>query len=604
MLDTYCDNKYLKSAILKSPQPKGKLYAHELALVFYCSIGQIKTNEPSFAGCISLQLRVDYPICLLYSLVQRGYIRKSTYSENIQFFKTRDMQTFVKNHGQKGSSKHDELVNIIRNNFTETEVRRSFPSDYYVPTAAGEEELVLSGYTIKDAYDGWPVADRATSHTISEADIHMTVPSVKAIQVDTSEDEFKCTLLIDTYSVSIWARIFNLPQRSNVEIVKNGRAIARIDNVDSIRILHRRNVLIFETSQSSSGLFLSIGFDVVAEKVLFREQIKRDELRLSHSIEEYVESKVEKNIPLAYNGMIDYYVSTVDPIVSLMLEELLPSKCSSVRTSVIKNFLPDDSTHNLIISIPEQENALRSFVQFLARQRYISSPSIKGITIHKIASYLHLQEEISTQATQTGVCLQEDNLLLDRDSVCVVLGIKELYGELNSLEEFVWKFPSQLLKQPDVFRYYVSPSADANDMNWEYAGLHETELQKVYNSYLLEMRERNLIPTRWVSELSLFFLIREHFPDAIYQYHCPWLGRQSFDIFIPSQNVAIEYQGKQHYEPVDIFGGIDGFEQTIKRDKQKRVVSAEHLVKVIDWKYDIPVDSNTVHSFIKQFVVT
>ena len=35
-------------------------------------------------------------------------------------------------------------------------------------------------------------------------------------------------------------------------------------------------------------------------------------------------------------------------------------------------------------------------------------------------------------------------------------------------------------------------------------------------------------------------------------------------------NLVIEYNGKQHYEPVELFGGIDGFVETVKRDKIKK----------------------------------
>lgn len=66
------------------------------------------------------------------------------------------------------------------------------------------------------------------------------------------------------------------------------------------------------------------------------------------------------------------------------------------------------------------------------------------------------------------------------------------------------------------------------------------------------MSERGLINKRWKSEFSLYVLVKEYYKDAIYQYRSEWLEKQSLDIFIPCINVAIEYQGKQHYEVVDI----------------------------------------------------
>lgn len=43
----------------------------------------------------------------------------------------------------------------------------------------------------------------------------------------------------------------------------------------------------------------------------------------------------------------------------------------------------------------------------------------------------------------------------------------------------------------------------------------------------------------------------------------------SYDFFISSQSVLIEYQGRQHYQPVDYFGGESQFKLQQKHDKMK-----------------------------------
>lgn len=48
-----------------------------------------------------------------------------------------------------------------------------------------------------------------------------------------------------------------------------------------------------------------------------------------------------------------------------------------------------------------------------------------------------------------------------------------------------------------------------------------------------------------------------------------WLCGKSLDIYIPSLKTAIEYQGRQHFMPVEKFGGEIEFEKTIKRDIEK-----------------------------------
>ena len=43
----------------------------------------------------------------------------------------------------------------------------------------------------------------------------------------------------------------------------------------------------------------------------------------------------------------------------------------------------------------------------------------------------------------------------------------------------------------------------------------------------------------------------------------------SYDVYICGLKIAIEYQGKQHFEPVDFFGGKDSFENQQYRDRSK-----------------------------------
>lgn len=62
-------------------------------------------------------------------------------------------------------------------------------------------------------------------------------------------------------------------------------------------------------------------------------------------------------------------------------------------------------------------------------------------------------------------------------------------------------------------------------------------------------------------------------------------GIQYFDFFIPKINAAIEYNGIQHYEPVDLFGGKEEFLKTQKRDKAKRIFCKRNDIKLIEIPY-------------------
>lgn len=93
----------------------------------------------------------------------------------------------------------------------------------------------------------------------------------------------------------------------------------------------------------------------------------------------------------------------------------------------------------------------------------------------------------------------------------------------------------------------------------------------------------------WVSELALLDLFRAIWPNTKHQWRPQFLGRQSVDIYIPEINLAVEYQGQQHYQPILLFGGEEGFKNGQLRDERKRMILDAHRVLLLEWRYDTPI---------------
>ncbi len=90
-----------------------------------------------------------------------------------------------------------------------------------------------------------------------------------------------------------------------------------------------------------------------------------------------------------------------------------------------------------------------------------------------------------------------------------------------------------------------------------------------------ELREKKGIPKigeGWISETELYNKIKEHFKlfEVVHHGKPKWLGKQHLDIYFPEYNIGIEYQGKQHLEPIEFFGGREGFEKIRELDAKKR----------------------------------
>ncbi len=113
----------------------------------------------------------------------------------------------------------------------------------------------------------------------------------------------------------------------------------------------------------------------------------------------------------------------------------------------------------------------------------------------------------------------------------------------------------------------------------------KTNYTRAYNQFVRRTSE----VVRWTNEFRLYQFAKIFFHDAVYQYKAEWLGEQSLDIFIPSRKVAIEYQGKQHYESVGHFGGIFALQDNQKRDSAKRKKCEKQGVTLLEWPYTLKV---------------
>jgi hypothetical protein len=86
----------------------------------------------------------------------------------------------------------------------------------------------------------------------------------------------------------------------------------------------------------------------------------------------------------------------------------------------------------------------------------------------------------------------------------------------------------------------------------------------------------------------LYVKLKEYFIDykVISQGRPVWLGRQSLDIYFPDYNIGIEYQGEQHFRPIDFFGGVEKFNQVKILDEKKKVLCKQNNCSLIEVKED------------------
>lgn len=86
-----------------------------------------------------------------------------------------------------------------------------------------------------------------------------------------------------------------------------------------------------------------------------------------------------------------------------------------------------------------------------------------------------------------------------------------------------------------------------------------------------------------VSETKMLELLKKIFKniEIRYRYKPKWLKRMELDVFIPSLKLGFEYQGIQHFKPIDFFGGEETYIAQAERDKLKKQICDEEGINLI-----------------------
>jgi len=83
-----------------------------------------------------------------------------------------------------------------------------------------------------------------------------------------------------------------------------------------------------------------------------------------------------------------------------------------------------------------------------------------------------------------------------------------------------------------------------------------------------------------LKKLNIHFDRQKKFPG------CRNICELPFDFYIPSAGTLIEFDGKQHFQPIDHFGGIQAYETLKINDKIKSDYCEENYINLVRIRYD------------------
>ena len=178
------------------------------------------------------------------------------------------------------------------------------------------------------------------------------------------------------------------------------------------------------------------------------------------------------------------------------------------------------------------------------------------------------------------------------------------YINKQSFEYGVMPVSFKILEDVCPDEVFSDPDMEREEFLHTYGNLSETELmlRKARDSDFQKKtrRIRNVIENEvrvkfgfkkigeaWANETLLFQIVSEILPGErlVRHYRPDFLDNLELDIYIPRLNIGIEYQGIQHFQPIQHWGGETALEVTKKRDRKKMRLCRTNGIQLIYFYY-------------------
>lgn len=207
----------------------------------------------------------------------------------------------------------------------------------------------------------------------------------------------------------------------------------------------------------------------------------------------------------------------------------------------IQNLLEEDGSVNYQIWLPK--NAPAEIIQFVCAIQCNGAlyPMILGIPIHELARYLYRRTALNSN---NGKFHGIDETTLQN----AVEYIQKRFGLVTReqmIDLLVSYYGASIISGHCYWIYHRSLGLVCDKLPFSVAKIIDTS----------QMNKKQNVDIKWKSEYELYKLVLSYYSDAVFHYSTAWLGEQHIDIYIPSIMLGIEYQGKQHFEAVEFFGG-------------------------------------------------
>ena len=127
---------------------------------------------------------------------------------------------------------------------------------------------------------------------------------------------------------------------------------------------------------------------------------------------------------------------------------------------------------------------------------------------------------------------------------------------------------------------------------------------KVDHRTAMEEAARRFQTSKWKTEALLYAIVKELFANStvLREFSPDYMEGLRIDIFVKEINLAIEYQGEQHFTPIEAFGGQEALTQATLRDRRKKEICHERGINIEYFTYKETITFPNVQRKLKKYL--
>lgn len=268
----------------------------------------------------------------------------------------------------------------------------------------------------------------------------------------------------------------------------------------------------------------------------------------------------------------------------------IPNSSDSTRSFILDaQCFPLELVQNLMehgISDPEQILEAIEFKEHICHRCNKSVPSLR---------YCH---EMYGGTFKQNFGWYIGNKLLEYGVMPIHLWILKEVCPQEILDAVTFDREQMLLNRQKIV---LEDRAAANDMDKRITEQYRSIWNIAENAVREEFGHKE-IGSQWTSETVLAGIVRSIFPDleVVRHYRPTFLKGLELDIWVDDLKLGIEFQGIQHYEPVEHWGGKKALKELKKRDERKRQLCKENEINLVAIDFTEPLSATFVKSRLRE----